>query len=306
MKDFIYDSDVRIFYGAGQLENVVQEIKKLGDKLLIVPTGSFLASKHYAKLEQALTNAGLEITCMNTVKQLFLSKVNEGIKLCTENKVNVVLGIGGGVSMDLAKVIAFGVLNTDVLMEKFLTYEVSIEGLSMLPVVTISTNPMSGSETNADVQITLDESCLQVGCGVGKAVFTWLNPNYITSLPAHILAHGQMTTFVQLSINYLNLARSPFTEHYAEVSMTNILECLRRSLADKNGTDALGTLLLNSTLSLSGINDLGREGAEKAISKILHCIHLRRAGNRPIGECKACGDHRFFRANALPHNVAYD
>lgn len=32
MKDFIYDSGVRIFYGAGQLENVVQEIKELGDR----------------------------------------------------------------------------------------------------------------------------------------------------------------------------------------------------------------------------------------------------------------------------------
>ncbi len=130
----------------------------------------------------------------------------------------------------------------------------------MLPVVTIPINPMSGSETNADVQIALDDNGLQVGCGVGKAVFTWLNPEYIVSLPKHILAYGQMTAFVQLSINYLNLTRSPLAEHYAEASMTTILECLRRSLADKNDTDALGTLLLNSALSLWGINDLGREG----------------------------------------------
>lgn len=130
----------------------------------------------------------------------------------------------------------------------------------MLPVVTVPTNPMSGSETNADVQITLDESGLQVGCGVGKAVFTWLNPDYLLSLPDHILAYGQMTALVQLSINYLNPTRSPLAEHYAEASMKTILECLRRSLADHNDTDARGTLLLNSALSLSGINDLGRQG----------------------------------------------
>ena len=161
--------------------------------------------------------------------------------------------------MDLAKAIAFGALHTDVSMEKFLTYEVSTEGLSMLPVVTVPTNPMSGSETNADVQITLDERGLQVGCGVGKAVFTWLSPDYLLSLPDHILAYGQMTAFVQLSINYLNPTRSPLAEHYAEAPMKTIPECLRRSLADQNDTDARGTLLLNSALSLSGINDLGRE-----------------------------------------------
>ena len=260
MKDFIYDGSVRIYYGTGQMETVVQEIAKLGKRLLIVPTGSFLAGGHYETLERALTGAGLQLTCLNAGKQPLLSKVNEGIRLCTERDIQVVLGIGGGVSMDLAKVIAFGALHTEVPMEKFLTYAVSTEGLSVLPVVTVPTNPMSGSETNADVQITLDGSGLQVGCGVGKAVFTWLNPDYVMSLPDPILAYGQMTAFVQLSINYLNLTRSPLAEHYAEASMKTILECLRRSLADKFDTDARGTLLLNSALALSGINDLGREG----------------------------------------------
>lgn len=57
------------------------------------------------------------------------------------------------------------------------------------------------------------------------------------SLPNEVLTYGQMTAFVQLSINYLNLSRSVLAERYAE---------------------ARGTLLLNSALSLSGINDLGR------------------------------------------------
>lgn len=162
--------------------------------------------------------------------------------------------------MDLAKAIAFGALNTEVPMEKYLTYEVPTEGLSMLSVVTIPTNPMSGSETNADVQITLDDSGLQVGCGVSKAVFTWLNPDYVMSLPNGIIAYGQIIAFVQVSINYLNLTRSPLAEHYAEASMKTVIECLCRSLSDKNDADALGTLLLNSAMALSGINDLGREG----------------------------------------------
>ena len=33
MKDFIYDGNVRIFYGAGQTENVVRELMKLGRRL---------------------------------------------------------------------------------------------------------------------------------------------------------------------------------------------------------------------------------------------------------------------------------
>lgn len=259
MKSFVYDSNVKIIYGADQINLVAEEIAKLGKRLLIVPTGSFISGGHYEELTSPLTNAGIEVFCLKAGKEPLLSKVNEGIQLCLNENIQAVLGIGGGVSMDLAKAIAFGALHSDTPMEKYLTYELSTENLTQLPVITIPTNPMSGSETNADVQITIDGTGLQAGCPVGKPVFTWLNPSYMKSLPDSVLTYGQMTAFVQTSINYLNLSRSVLAEHYAEGSMKTILECLRRSLSDKNDLDARGTLLLNSALSLSGINDLGRE-----------------------------------------------
>lgn len=259
MKDFVYDGGVRVIYGENQRELVAKETAKLGSRLLIVPTGSFISGGHYNELKESLQKAGLQVFCLQAGKSPRLSKVKEGTALCVKEHIEVVMGIGGGVSMDLAKAIAFSALHTDIPMEKYLTYEVSTEDLAQLPVVTVPTNPMSGSETNADIQITLDDTGMQVGCPVGKAVFTWLNPVYAASLPNRILAYGQMTAFVQLSINYLNLTRSPLAEHYAEASMKTILECLRRSLADAQDMDARGTLLLNSALSLSGINDLGRE-----------------------------------------------
>ena len=77
--------------------------------------------------------------------------------------------------MYVAKAVALGALHPETPMEKYLTYEVPTDGLSHLPVVTIPTNPMSGSETNADVQITFDDTGLQAGCAVGCAAFTWMN-----------------------------------------------------------------------------------------------------------------------------------
>lgn len=207
MKDFVYNGGARIIYGADQMQTVTQEIAKLGQRLLIVPTGSFVASGHYEAPETCLKAAGLTVFCLPAGKKSLLRKANEGIRLCTQEQIKVMLGIGCGVSMDLAKAIAFGALHADTPLEKYLTYELSTEGLAQLPVVTIPTNPMSGSETNADIQLTLDGSGLQVGCPVGNAVFTWLNPDYAMFLPRRILAYGQMTAFVQLSINYLNLSR---------------------------------------------------------------------------------------------------
>lgn len=259
MKDFIYEGVVPVIYGAGQAETVTRRVLELGKRVLLVPDASFVSGGNLDALKSRLENAGAQVLCLDHITGPQLSKVKEGIALCVENQVEAVVGIGGGVCMDIAKSVAFGAANRENPLEKYLTYELSSEGLPHLPVVTIPTNPMSGSETNADVQITLDESGLQVGCPLAAAEFTWLNPEYVMSLPARVLAYGQMTAFVQLSCNYLNVTRSMLAERFAEASMKTIITSLRKSIADPNDRDARGTLMISSALSLSGINDLGRE-----------------------------------------------
>ena len=259
MKDFIYEGTVPVIYGTSQLTTVIDKLQEFGSRILIVPAPSFIKSGHFDTLHQTLLDAGMTVFCLDNIKGSMLSKANEGIALCLKENIQAVIGIGGGVCLDLAKTIAFGAVNPEQPLEKYLTYELSTAGLSHLPVVTIPTNPMSGSETNADVQLTFDENGMQVGCAMCHAAFTWLNPEYALSLPKSVLTYGQMTAFAQLSSNYLNVYRSPLAEHYAEASMKTVLECLRISLAEPTNTDAIGTLMLNSALSLSGINDLGRD-----------------------------------------------
>lgn len=263
MKDFIYEGHVRIIYGAGQMDYVVSEIKNIGQKVLLVPAPSFVRSEHFEVLKERLSHSDIQVLTLENINGPMLSKVKEGISLCTKENVEVIIGIGGGVCLDLAKAIAFGAKNTPAPLEDYLTYALSTEGLSSLPVITIPTNPMSGSETNADVQITFDENGLQAGCAMTYPTFTWLNPDYAMSLPSKILAYGQMTAFAQLSFNYLSLTRSMLAEHFAEASMKTVLSSLRISLStDTTSTEnkeARGTLLLNSALSLSGINNLGRD-----------------------------------------------
>lgn len=121
MKDFIYDGGVKIIYGADQQTLVAQEIAKLGKRLLIVPTGSFVAGGHLEELKDSLVSEGIEVSCLTSGREPLLSKVKEGVKLCNEKQIEVIIGIGGGVSMDLAKTIAFRALNQQQPMEKYLT-----------------------------------------------------------------------------------------------------------------------------------------------------------------------------------------
>jgi len=259
MKDFIYQGSVTVYYGAGQSDAIVTEIGKLTDHVLIVATGSFAANGHLAELQEKLQKSGISSTVLGRIKTPLLSKVLEGIRLARKNQVGAVIGIGGGVAMDIAKTVAFAVPNDETLLEKYLTYELSPQGLPHLPLITIPTNPMSGSETNGDVQLTLDQNHMQVGCAFYPAVFTWLNPEYVMGLPEKVLVAGQITAFSQLTCNYLNLTRGMLAEKLSEGTMRTIIECLRVSLRDPADQDARGNLMIASAIGLSGILDFGRQ-----------------------------------------------
>jgi len=259
MKDFIYQGFVTVYYGAGQSDAIVTEIGKLTDHVLIVATGSFAANGHLAELQEKLQKSGISSTVLGGIKTPLLSKVLEGIRLARKNQVGAVIGIGGGVAMDIAKTVAFAVPNDETLLEKYLTYELSPQGLPHLPLITIPTNPMSGSETNGDVQLTLDQNHMQVGCAFYPAVFTWLNPEYVMGLPEKVLVAGQITAFSQLTCNYLNLTRGMLAEKLSEGTMRTIIECLRASLRDPADQDARGNLMIASAIGLSGVLDFGRQ-----------------------------------------------
>ena len=84
MQDFIYEGGIRILYGAEQLPWVAEEIAKLGRRMLVIPTGSFLSGGHYETLERALTRARLVVFPLNAGRKPLLSKVQEGARLCAE------------------------------------------------------------------------------------------------------------------------------------------------------------------------------------------------------------------------------
>ena len=54
MQDFVYNSNVKIIYGENQLPLVIKEMKKIGNKLLIVSTNSFISGGHLEILENEL------------------------------------------------------------------------------------------------------------------------------------------------------------------------------------------------------------------------------------------------------------
>ncbi len=107
---FNYYQPTKIIFGNGKISTIGEETAAFGKRVLIATVPLFPAIEGgFQKIKTACGEAGVEVfhfdgVVPNPTKEC----VDEGSALAREKKVDVVIGYGGGSSMDVAKAIALG------------------------------------------------------------------------------------------------------------------------------------------------------------------------------------------------------
>ena len=258
--EFTYYNPVKLFHGATKIGEVAEEVKSFGDKVLLITGGeSFHKNGYFDKLKTELEEKNVQIYEISGNRKPLLSTVRKGMELVKAENISSILGIGGGVCMDLAKTIAFGVKQTTDIWD-ILSYAKSPDTMKHLPVGTIVTFPSSGSDMNGSTQITNDETGENVGLAEVYPNFSWQNPEYMLSIENEALISAQMTAYVQLALGYIGLGKSDIAENTSLALMNTLLDNLDKAIADSNDVDARSTLMTISALTVNGLTTLGKAG----------------------------------------------
>lgn len=258
--EFTYYNPVKLFHGATKIGEVAEEVKSFGDKVLLITGGeSFHKNGYFDKLKTELEEKNVQIYEISGNRKPLLSTVRKGMELVKAENISSILGIGGGVCMDLAKTIAFGVKQTTDILD-ILSYAKSLDTMEHLPVGTIVTFPSSGSDMNGSTQITNDETGENVGLAEVYPNFSWQNPEYMLSIENEALISAQMTAYVQLALGYIGLGKSDIAENTSLALMNTLLDNLDKAIADSNDVDARSTLMTISALTVNGLTTLGKAG----------------------------------------------
>lgn len=258
--EFTYYNPVKLFHGATKNGEVAEEVKSFGDKVLLITGGeSFHKNGYFDKLKTELEEKNVQIYEISGNRKPLLSTVRKGMELVKAENISSILGIGGGVCMDLAKTIAFGVKQTTDIWD-ILSYAKSLDTMEHLPVGTIVTFPSSGSDMNGSTQITNDETGENVGLAEVYPNFSWQNPEYMLSIENEALISAQMTAYVQLALGYIGLGKSDIAENTSLALMNTLLDNLDKAIADSNDVDARSTLMTISALTVNGLTTLGKAG----------------------------------------------
>lgn len=234
---------------------------KYGDKALIVHYGDGFIKKSgivdrvkSSCIENSMECFELEGIVPNPV----LSKVYEGIRLCREHNISVVVAIGGGSVIDTAKAIAVGAKYDGDVWELY-TKHLNIE--SALDVGVIMTIPSTGSECSNGSVITNEQTGekLDIMSDVIRPKFVMMNPVLTQTLPAKQTARGIVDMLSHAMERYFSANENQyFTDFLGEAVMKSTIAAANALYESPDDLNARAELMVDSIYAHNGLTGIGR------------------------------------------------
>lgn len=281
MDAFTFKNPTKILFGKGREQEVGAEAAAYGKKVLLhYGGGSIKASGLYETVTASLKASGITIYELSGVKpNPRLSLVKEGIAICREQGIELILAVGGGSVIDSAKAIAIGVPYAGDVWD-FYTRKATPQ--KALPIGTVLTIPAAGSESSDGSVITNEEGWLKRACGSEHIypAFSILNPELAYTLPTFQIGCGVADMLAHLMERYFtNTKQVELTDRLIEGTMKTIIANGPKLMKNPKDYDAWseifwsGTIAHNNILNTGRESDWGSHGIEHEISGIYDVAH---------------------------------
>lgn len=262
MENFRFLSPTKIIFGRGTENQAGDEAKAYSSRVLLhYGQESIKKSGLYDKVVKSLRDAGVEFVELSGVKpNPRLSLVYEGIRICRENKIGLILAVGGGSVIDSAKAIAAGVpYNGDVW--DFYTGKAAPE--EALPVGVVLTIPAAGSEASKSSVITNEDGWYKRALNIDiiRPRFAIMNPELTFTLPPYQTACGASDIMAHVMERYFtNVPNVDFTDRLCEATLKTIIHNTPIVLEEPDNYDSRAEIMWASTLAHNDLLSTGRVG----------------------------------------------
>ncbi|MDH5174574.1 MAG: iron-containing alcohol dehydrogenase [Elusimicrobiota bacterium] len=246
----VFYSPTRIIFGEGSLKRVGEEARKFGEKVLIVTGKS--SSKKAGSLDEvvnSLTSHNLRVEVFNKVEpDPSVETVEEGAKFAKKCAVEVVIGLGGGSSMDAAKGIALLMTNKGSITDYFGTDKVKE---AAIPVIAIPTTAGTGSEVTKYAVVTERKKMLKqiIGSFHISPVLAILDPMLTLSMPASLTANTGADALSHAIESYVCTKANPVSDILALESIRLIAEALPGAVSQPENIEVRKKMLFASSIA---------------------------------------------------------
>ena len=252
---FDFDPQTRVVFGSGTLDRLGQLTAELGSRVLLVSDKGLREAGHEDRAILALRSAGLSVTVFDDVQpNPTTDDVDQGLAVAREQQSNVIVGLGGGSSMDCAKGINFLFTNGGK-MEDY--WGVGKAQRPMLPMIAIPTTAGTGSEAQSFALIANSKTHMKMACGDKKAAcrVAILDPDLTISMPASVTAATGIDAISHALETYVTKPRTPVSQLFSRRAWQLLSFGFPRVLENPGDLSARSAMLLGSHFAGAAIEN---------------------------------------------------
>jgi alcohol dehydrogenase len=257
-KTFSFTGAKKIIFGNGSILTLAGHIKEFhAQNPLLVIDKNLAKTDLVEKIANVLIPGGIKFTVYDKVEpEPPIELADEGAKIALKNKCDIVIGIGGGSAMDVAKAIAVLATNKGGAADYLGLNKVPKPGL---PKIMIPTTAGTGSEVTFTAVFVRKNLKKKEGMNSPHLYpeLALLDPELTLSLPPAPTAQTGLDALCHAIESYTSVNSSPVSEMFSLEAIALIAENLRACVHDGKNIVARERMLLGSLYAGIGLANAG-------------------------------------------------
>ena len=259
MLNYVHAIPTKVYFGKGQIDKLNESLKQFGKKVLLTyGGGSIKKNGLYDEVMNILKDNDYEVYELSGIDpNPRIESVYDGVKICKENNIDVILAVGGGSTIDCSKAIASGVYFEDEDLWKM----IDKKGLrKSLPLVTILTLAATGSEFDPTGVISNLKTNEKVGATLTYPSVSICDPTYTFSVNKYHTAAGSIDIMSHIMEGYFSVTEdSDLSDGIAETVLKSVIKNMPIALNEPDNYSARANLMACSSVACSGIPEYGKQ-----------------------------------------------
>lgn len=280
MQSFDYMTPTRLIFGRESIVKLPEVMRPLGRRVLMTyGSGSIKRIGLYDRVKDLMKD--FEIFELSDIQPnpKYDPSVLDGVRICKESKIDVILAVGGGSVLDCSKAIAAGAKYEGDPWD-LISYKVKAQ--AALPIVDILTLAATGSEYDYFGVISRTETNDKIGYGdpLLYPVCSILDPVYTFSVSKKQTAAGCADAMNHTIEQYFVADSTLLNDGFCESMLKSLMVNTRKCLENPEDYTARAEMMLCCTYGCNGILSLGNSesgwpchGIEHALSAYYDITH---------------------------------
>jgi alcohol dehydrogenase len=240
----------RLIFGAGEVARLGTLACELGaTRVLVVSDQGIVDAGHFERCMGILQQSGLTVDSFLDVRENPSTvEVGLGLAVARRFRPNLLIGLGGGSSMDCAKGINF-LYSCGGRMEDY--WGVGKATAEMLPMIAVPTTAGTGSEAQSFALISQAETHAKMACGDSRAAcrIALLDPELTLTLPPRITALTGIDAVSHAVESFVSTRRNPLSTCYSRQAWQLLSRGFPQVLHDSSDLLARGQVQLGAFFS---------------------------------------------------------